>query len=62
MKKRPKPLRQGRSLFELCISPILGDQKTQIEQLTKLHKLRPAYTNISSYELKVGQIEIIPED
>ena len=60
-KKRPHSLRAGRSLFELCI-PTMGEKKVQKKELEDLKRLKPEYSNLSSYEIQVGRLQVIPAD
>lgn len=60
-KLKPKLLTNKGSIFELCVLST-KDESTLKKNFEDLQRLKQPFKNLSTYELKVGQLKVIPED
>ena len=60
-KHKPKLLKNKGSIFELCVLST-KDESTLKKNFEDLQRLKQPFKNLSTYELKVGQLKVIPED
>ena len=60
-KRKPKLLSNKGSIFELCVLST-KDESTLKKNFEDLQKLRQPFKNLSTYEIKVGKLKVIPED